>query len=305
MSKMSPTAETTAPPGSETNPLQTARLSFVGCGVMAEAMIAGLLRQRLVTPAQITGSHPRPARREELQHKYGIRVVESNREAAAPQLAPETDESVNHPHKIVVLAVKPQRLNGVLAELKGVLHLEQLVVSIVAGARIETIAGELLHPAIVRAMPNTPAQIGQGMIPWTATEEVTEAQQVAVRAMLGALGREMYVETERMIDMATALSATGPTYFFLVMEALTDAGVHMGFSRHVAQELVLQTMLGSVLFAQESHKHPAELRNMVTSPGGTSAEAIYQMEKGGLRTVLSKAVYAAFQRAVTLGQRKS
>jgi len=122
--------------------------------------------------------------------------------------------------------------------------------------------------------------------------------------MLGALGKEMFVETERMIDMATALSATGPTYIFLVMEALVDAGVHMGFSRHVAQELVLQTMSGSVLFAQESHKHPAELRNMVTSPGGTSAEAIYQMEKGGLRTVLSKAVWAAFQRAVALGRRE-
>ncbi len=107
-----------------------------------------------------------------------------------------------------------------------------------------------------------------------------------------------------MIDMATALSATGPTYIFLVMEALVDAGVHMGFSRHIAQELVLQTMLGSVLFAKESHKHPAELRNMVTSPGGTSAAAIYQMEKGGLRTVLSKAVWAAFQRAVALGRRE-
>ncbi len=121
--------------------------------------------------------------------------------------------------------------------------------------------------------------------------------------MLGALGREMRVEEERMIDMATALSATGPTYIFMMMEALVDAGVHMGFSRHVAQELVLQTMLGSVLFAQESHKHPAELRNMVTSPGGTSAEAIYQMEKGGLRTVFSKAVWAAYQRALALGQK--
>lgn len=302
---MSTLPESESTTSHQTNPLQTARLSFIGCGVMAEAMIAGLLRQRLVTPEQLIGSHPRAARRDELQNRYGIRVVESNRAAAAPPSATAKDESEAYQHSIVVLAVKPQRLNGVLAELKGVLHLEQMVVSVVAGARIETIAGELLHPAIVRAMPNTPAQIGQGMIAWTATEEVTEAQQVAVRAMLGALGREIYVETERMIDMATALSATGPTYIFLVMEALTDAGVHMGFSRHVAQELVLQTMLGSVLFAQESHKHPAELRNMVTSPGGTSAEAIYQMEKGGLRTVLSKAVYAAFQRAVALGQRKA
>jgi pyrroline-5-carboxylate reductase len=141
------------------------------------------------------------------------------------------------------------------------------------------------------------------MTAWTATPETDPRRLAAVRALVGALGREMYVESENMIDMATALSATGPTYIFMMMEALVDAGVHMGFSRHVAQELVTQTMLGSVLFARESRKHPAELRNMVTSPGGTSAEAIYQMEKGGLRTVLSKAVYAAYQRAVALGRK--
>jgi pyrroline-5-carboxylate reductase len=173
----------------------------------------------------------------------------------------------------------------------------------VAGARTDTIAEELIHPAVVRTMPNTPAQIGQGMTAWTATAAVTEEQERAVCAMLEALGKTMRVENERQIDMATALSATGPTYIFLVMEALVDAGVHMGFSRHASQELVLQTMLGAVLFAQESHKHPAELRNMVTSPGGTSAEAIYQMEKGSLRTVLSKAVWAAYQRAVALGEK--
>ena len=290
--------------GAANNPLNTAQLSFIGCGVMAEAMIAGLLRRELVTPAQVVGSHPRPVRREELHARYGIHMVESNREAATAAHSASKSSDGTLPSSIVVLAIKPQRLGSVLGELKGTLEQNQLVLSIVAGARIETIAGELLHPAIVRAMPNTPAQIGQGMTAWTATPEVSEAQEVEVRAMLGALGREMRVESERMIDMATALSATGPTYIFLVMEALTDAGVHMGFSRHVAQELVLQTMLGSVLFAQESHKHPAELRNMVTSPGGTSAEAIYQMEKGSLRTVLSKAVWAAYQRAVALGQRK-
>jgi pyrroline-5-carboxylate reductase len=291
-------------PDRNTNPLHGAQLSFIGCGVMAEAIIAGLLRQELVQQAQITGSHPRAARREELSAKYGVRVVESNREAASFDSPPEKFSEGARPASIVVLAVKPQRIEVVLGELKGALQPDGLVVSIIAGAKIETIAAELLHPAIVRAMPNTPAQIGQGMTAWTATPEVNEKQEEQVRAMLGALGREMRVETERMIDMATALSATGPTYIFLVMEALVDAGVHMGFSRHVAQELVLQTMLGSVLFAQESHKHPAELRNMVTSPGGTSAEAIYQMEKGSLRTVLSKAVWAAFQRAVALGQKK-
>jgi pyrroline-5-carboxylate reductase len=279
------------------NPLRGAQLSFVGVGVMAEAMIAGLLRRQLVGRAQILGSHPRATRREELQTQYGIRMVESNREAAAAWTQDSAGASV------VVVAVKPQRVGRVLQEVKEPLAPEQLLLSVVAGTRIETIAAELGHGGVVRAMPNTPAQIGQGMTAWTATPEVSERQLEAVRALLGALGREMYVENENMIDMATALSATGPTYIFMMMEALVDAGVHMGFSRHVAEELVTQTMLGSVLFARETHKHPAELRNMVTSPGGTSAEAIYQMEKGSLRTVLSKAVYAAYQRAVALGRK--
>ena len=282
------------------NPLKDARLAFIGCGVMAEAIIAGLLRKQLVAAEQIVGSHPRAVRREELYTKYAVRMFESNQEATlAAHPAPSTETET--PGSLVILAVKPQRLNKVLQELKGAIHPDQLVVSIVAGARAEAIAGELLHPPIVRAMPNTPAQIGQGMTAWTATPAVSETQEREVCAMLEALGKAMRVENERQIDMATALSATGPTYIFLVMEALIDAGVHMGFSRHVAQDLVQQMMLGSVLFAKESHKHPAELRNMVTSPGGTSAEAIYQMEKGSLRTVLSKAVWAAYQRAEALG----
>jgi pyrroline-5-carboxylate reductase len=288
------------------SPLDNVRLSFIGSGVMAEAIIAGLLRRELVQPGQIIGSHPRAARRDELKEKYGIETVASNAQAVAfghGRGAGDEDGLGQHASgSIVVLAVKPQRLGGILQVLRGKLQEDQLVLSIIAGASMETIAGGLLHPAIVRTMPNTPAQIGQGMTAWTATEQVSEAQREQVRAMLSALGKEMYVEEEKMIDMATALSATGPTYIFLVMEALVDAGVHMGFSRLVAQELVQQTMLGSVLFAQESHKHPAELRNMVTSPGGTSAEAIYQMEKGSLRTVLSKAVWAAYQRAVALGK---
>lgn len=284
----------------ESNPLEGARLAFIGCGVMAEAIMAGLLRKQLVTAEQIVGSHPRTARREELYTKYATRMFESNREAV---LEVHPGEAADAPQagSMVILAVKPQRLNKVLQELKGVIHPDQLVVSIVAGARCDAIAGQLLHPAIVRAMPNTPAQIGQGITAWTATPEVSETQEREVNAMLEALGHAMRVENERQIDMATALSATGPTYVFLMMEALVDAGVHLGFSRHAAQELVQQMMLGSILFAKESQKHPAELRNMVTSPGGTSAEAIYQMEKGGLRTVLSKAVWAAYQRAEALG----
>src|SRR6476646_2078802 len=279
--------------------LENCRLAFIGCGAMAEAMNAGLLRKKLIGADNIAGSHPRQARREELHVKYGIEMFEHNREAA---LAAAPDESQTA--SIVIIAVKPQRLSRVLDELKGAIHSDQVVVSIVAGSKMQTIIDELLHAAVVRAMPNTPAQIGEGVTAWTASPAVSETQQTYVRALLEALGKTVRVDNERQIDMATALSATGPTYIFLVMEALIDAGVHMGFSRHVAEQLVHQMMLGSVLFARESHKHPAELRNMVTSPGGTSAEAIYQMEKGSLRTVLSKAVWAAFQRAESLGVKR-
>ena len=287
--------------------LEDSRLAFIGCGVMAEAMIAGLLRKKLVSPDNVVGSHPRLARREELHVKYGIEMFEHNHEAvlaAAPANVNAATSDAAQSSSMVILAVKPQRLAKVLGELKGSIHADQLVVSIVAGAKMQTITDELLHAAVVRTMPNTPAQIGEGVTAWTASPAVSERQETQVRALLEALGKTVHVENERQIDMATALSATGPTYIFLVMEALIDAGVHMGFSRHVAEELVHQAMLGSVLFARESHKHPAELRNMVTSPGGTSAEAIYQMEKGSLRTVLSKAVWAAFQRAESLGQKK-
>lgn len=283
-----------------TSALEDCRLAFIGCGAMAEAMIAGLLRKKLISPDNVVGSHPRLARREELHVKYGIEMFENNRDAALAA-APEENQTGS----MVVLGVKPQRLAKVLGELKGSIHPDQLVVSIVAGAKMQTITDELLHAAVVRTMPNTPAQIGEGVTAWTASPAVSEKQETQVHALLAALGKTVHVENERQIDMATALSATGPTYIFLVMEALIDAGVHMGFSRHVAQELVHQTLLGSVLFARESHKHPAELRNMVTSPGGTSAEAIYQMEKGSLRTVLSKAVWAAFQRAESLGAKKT
>ncbi len=278
------------------NDLENLHLAFIGCGVMAESIIAGLLRKKLVKPEQISASHPREGRRAEMTVNYGIRVFAENAEAA--QSGKEFENSA------VFLCVKPQRVGGVLQELKGVVTPEQTIVSIVAGTRIETISNALTNSKIVRAMPNTPAQIGAGMTAWTCTESLEDAERGRVKKLLTALGKELYVETENMIDMATALSATGPTYIFMVMEALTDAGVHLGFSRDMAKELVQEMMLGSVRFAMESHKHPAELRNMVTSPGGTSAEAIYQMEKGTLRTVLSKAVYAAYNRAVSLGGKK-
>jgi pyrroline-5-carboxylate reductase len=278
------------------NNLANTKLAFIGCGVMAESIIAGLLRKNLVQAEQIVGTHPRANRRRELTEKYGIEVFEENVKAVQHIRVNESS--------IVALCVKPQRLKGVLDELKDFVLADQIVLSIIAGARVGTIAEALDNKKIVRAMPNTPSQIGAGITAWTCAEDVSGEEKAQIKALLTALGKELFVETENMIDMATSLSATGPTYIFLVMEALTDAGVHLGFSREMAKELVQETMLGSVLFAMESHKHPAELRNMVTSPGGTSADAIYQMEKGGLRTVLSKAVYAAYSRAVALGQKK-
>lgn len=269
-------------------------LSFIGCGVMAEAIIAGLLRKNIVKPEQIAASHPRAERRDELEEKYKIQVFAENARAAA---------AFSSGDSTLILCVKPQRLEVVLNELPPVAP-GQLVISIVAGAGIELISEALKSSRVVRAMPNTPSQIGAGMTAWTCSPDVDEHHRDQVKIMLSALGKELFVETENMIDMATSLSATGPTYIFMVMEAMTDAGVHLGFSREVSKELVQQTMLGSVQFAIESQKHPAELRNMVTSPGGTSAEAIYQMEKGALRTVLSKAIYGAYRRAVELGKRK-
>ena len=276
------------------NLLGKTKLAFIGCDVMAESIVAGLLRQKLVESNQIVASHPRANRREELSTKYGIEVFEHNAEAV---------RFLSENNSIIVLCFKPQRLNGVLEDLKDVVLPSHLVVSIIAGATIKTISEALKNQLVVRTMPNTPSQIGAGMTAWTCSGGVAEDQKQQIKLLLTALGKEIYVDTENMIDMATALSATGPTYIFMMMEALTDAGVHMGFSREVSKDLVQQTMLGSTLFAIESNKHPAELRNMVTSPGGTSAAAIYEMEKGTLRTVLSKAVYAAYKRAVELGKK--
>ena len=269
--------------------LRDTTLSFIGCGVMAEAMIKGILNQKLIEPERITASEPRLERAQEMHGRYAIRTTKDNRAAVRDA-------------KIIVLSVKPQTLPKILPEIHGDVSADVLVISIVAGMRISLIQRGLGVEAIVRSMPNTPGQIGRGMTVWTATEAVGEAQRRQAQAILGALGKELYVTDEGYLDMATALSGTGPAYVFLFMEALIDAGVHMGFSRHVAEELVYQTMEGSVVMARETALHPTELRNQVTSPGGTTAEALYQLEKGGLRTVISKAVWAAYQRSKALGE---
>jgi pyrroline-5-carboxylate reductase len=272
------------------NVFQGKIITFIGPGAMAEAMIAGLIRQNVAGPESLAAAGPTNERLEHLQAHYGIMTTTDNASAAKNA-------------DVVVLSVKPQRLDRVLAGLKGSLQPSSLVLSIVAGASIEKISLGLSHQRVVRSMPNTPAQIGEGITVWTASEEVSDEQRQMTRQILGALGQEIFVEEENYLDMATALSGTGPAYVFLFMEAMVDAGVHLGFPRRISEQLVAQTVRGSVDFYQkhEEHIHLARLRNQVTSPGGTSAEALYYLEKAGFRTAISRAIWAAYERSVELG----
>lgn len=267
--------------------LKNKKLGFIGSGIMAEAIVSGVLNKGLVPPESICCADPYTVRCEDLEKRYQIQTTTQN------EIALEGAD-------VVFLSIKPQVLPDVAQRLKGKFEPHQLLISILAGVDTKTLTQSLSHHSIVRTMPNTPARVGEGMTVWTATREVSKEQQNIARAILSSLGEEVFVTREGDLDMATALSGTGPAYVFLFMEALIDAGVHLGFSRRVAEKLVLQTVKGSVDFAIKSDAHLAELRNQVTSPGGTTADAIYHMEKGGLRTVLSKAVFAAFQKSRAL-----
>ncbi len=271
--------------------LQDTTISFIGAGVMGEAIIKGLLHKELITRTRITAADPHQDRLNELHGQYGVGITTRNADAA------EAD--------IIVLSIKPQVLNKVADDLRDVVKADTLIVSIAAGISIASIKKNFINEHVVRAMPNTPGQIGRGITVWTASQQVSQHQREQARLMLGALGEEVYVNDEHDINMATALNGTGPAYVFMFMEALIDAGVHLGFSRRESERLVLQTMRGSVEYALQSGAHPAELRNQVTSPGGTSAAAIYELEKGGIRTVIADAVWAAYRRAVELGDASS
>jgi pyrroline-5-carboxylate reductase len=262
---------------------------------MAEAMISSLLRQKLARPEDLRASDTHLQRVQELHEKFGVQ--------------PFTDNVLAVEHAdVVVLSVKPQRLAELLRSLKGTIPSDAVILSIVAGATIDKISKGLEHNAVVRSMPNTPAQIGEGITVWIASPSVNEAQKETARTILGAFGDEIDVDDENYLDMATALSGTGPAYVFIFMEAMIDAGVHMGFSRHVSEQLVVKTLRGSVDYYealnQKSSVHVAALKNQVTSPGGTTAEALYYLEKAGFRTAISRAIWAAYQRSLELGKEK-
>ncbi len=267
------------------------KIAFIGSGAMAGAMIVGLLREDLAKPENLFASDPREERGEELREKYGVQPFTDNINAVKNA-------------EIVVLSVKPQRLSAVLDELQGNIPADALVLSIIAGATIEKIGTGLRHEKIVRTMPNTPARIGEGITVWVASDAVSSSQKEQAQKILSALGEDVFVEDEYYLDMATALSGSGPAYVYMFMEAMIDAGVHMGFPRRISEKLVVQTMRGSVNFYEKNDVHVAALRNQVTSSGGTSAEALYYLEKAGIRTAISRAIWAAYQRSLELGQEK-
>ena len=259
------------------------RIAFIGGGAMGEAMVKCLLTKKVAVSQDIVVSDVSPSRRELLNLEYGVSTLSDNVRAV---------ENAD----LVILAVKPQNLPQVVGEIKG-LSTEQLVLSIVAGATLSSLCQGLNHSSVIRAMPNMPAQIGEGMTVWTATAETGQKQKELAQAVLRALGKEIYVADEKYLGMATALSGSGPAYIFLFIETLIDAGVHIGLPRDMAQKLVIQTILGSTCTVERTGKHPADLRNMVTSPGGTTTEALRQLERGGFRSLLLEAVAAAYKKA--------
>ena len=265
------------------------KIGFIGGGTMGEAMIKSLLDKGLVKSADMAVSDISQTRRDILKEKYGIMTTADSNEAAKGA-------------DVVVLAVKPQDVNKVSGGLAG-LSDRQIVLSIAAGITLDTLKQGLKHDCLVRSMPNMPAQIGEGITVWTASSGVSQEQREMIKAILSAVGEEVYVDGEKYIDMATALSGSGPAYVFLIIEALTDAGVHIGMPRNIAEKLVVETMIGSARSVKVTGKHPAELKNMVTSPGGTTAEGLLQMESGGLRSLLLSAVIAAYEKSKSLGSK--
>ncbi len=259
------------------------KIAFIGGGAMGEAMIKCMLIKKLAVPQSMVISDVSPARRDWLGREYRVTTLADNCIAA---------ENAD----LVVLAVKPFNLPQIMADIKA-LSSEQLVISVVAGAKLSTLSEGLGHNAVVRAMPNTPAQIGEAMTVWTATPETGQRQKELAQTVLGALGKEIYVADEKYLDMATGLSGSGPGYVFLFIESLIDAGVHIGLPRDIAQRMVIQTVYGSVCTVEKTGTHPAELKNSVTSPGGTTADGLFQLEKGAFRSIIIEAVSAAYRKS--------
>jgi pyrroline-5-carboxylate reductase len=264
------------------------KLGLVGCGFMGEAILSALIEHKLADPGDIRVAEINEDRCTSVTGRFGVQ--------ATHDVLPAVEGA-----EIVVFAVKPQEFDAAAHKLQGRFHRDQTVVSIMAGVPIDRIARSLTHAAIARVMPNTAAVVGEGMSVWTATPEVDDATQAQISAMLQTMGREVFVEDEKYLDMATALSGSGPGFVFMLIEAFVDAGVHVGFKRSVAEMLALQTFLGSAKYAEATGKHLAQLRNEVTSPGGTTAAGLQVLESAGVRGAIIDAIEAAYERSRELG----
>jgi len=263
-------------------------IAFLGAGNMAEALVKGLLRAGVAAPQEIVCTSRRKLRGDELTTRYGVRFTTSNVEAARVA-------------DLVVLSVKPQVMNHLLDEIAPVLDSSKLVVSIAAGVPIEAIERKVGHGVrIVRTMPNTPALVGAGATALAAGSHATDEDLAQAKALFDAVGKSVVVD-EPLLDAVTGLSGSGPAYMFLIIEALSDAGVKVGLPRYQAQELAAQTVLGSAKLLIETGEHPGRLKDQVTSPGGTAIAGLHTLEAGGLRTTLMDAVESATKRAKELG----
>jgi pyrroline-5-carboxylate reductase len=264
-------------------------IAFLGAGNMAEALIKGLLRAGTATPDTLIATGRRPDRLEELRRAYGVRTTLDNVAAAR-----EAD--------VVVLSIKPQALDKVLVQVAPVVDPRKLVISVAAGVPIAAMERRLGAGArIIRTMPNTPSLVGAGACALSRGEHASEEDLSVATRIFQSVGTTTVVD-ENLLDAVTGLSGSGPAYIFLIIEALSDAGVKVGLPRYTALKLAAQTVLGSAQLLIETNAHPGQLKDQVTSPGGTAIAGLHTLEAGGLRTTLINAVEAATRRARELGE---
>jgi pyrroline-5-carboxylate reductase len=264
------------------------RIAFIGAGNMAASLIGGM-RAQGVDADLIRASDPGAETRERVAQEHGIKVVADNAEAI---------EGAD----VVLLAVKPQMMKSVCESLKPALKPHQLIVSIAAGITCASMQAWLGEQPLVRCMPNTPALLRQGVSGLYATADVTSAQREQAETLLSAVGIALWVDEEAHIDAVTAVSGSGPAYFFLLIEAMTAAGVKLGLPADVASKLTLQTALGAALMATGSDVDAAELRRRVTSPAGTTEAAIKSFQADGFEAIVEKALGAAAHRSAELAE---
>lgn len=268
------------------------QIGFVGGGNMAEALLAGLLREGLTTPGCLVVSDPLASRRELLGRNFGVVVTADNQTAVRGA-------------DIVVLCVEPQVLDDVLAELASSLEAHPLLISVAAGYPLSRMRDRLTAATrLVRAMPNTPSTIGQGVTAMSLAPGLSSGDQDWARCLFESVGKVVIVE-ERLLDAVTGLSGSGPAYVFAMIEALADGGVLAGLPRSAAQQLAAQTVAGAARMVLEQGEHPALLKDRVASPGGTTITGLSQLEQGRLRATLISAVEAATRRSQELGKAES